>query len=372
MRASLHSPRRITPRAAVMAVALVLLVQATALLLGATPAEAIESTDKIAENPPDLIDALVGGISGTLAAGVWAMMTSLTGGLCSIVKWVLGILDKSMTGLFLQDFGGDGANLQPLHLAAEKVSNNVAIPFGTAFLGVVFGIALIQTSDPRHRRAGAEWMHGFLGVILMFAVSWTLIYHAMDLCGMVYDVSYGLVKWLTENLGADAGGVGAKMAENITSSLMQAQLQVTYGGFGMSILIMIVALVAVFACVGCVLYVISAGFLRLGEIYLRASVSAMCMAFLASDATRPMGTQWIKRFCAVCIHAGLIVIAINLAGLLYQFCSDVVAPIVAGDETTGDINYMVALFPCMIALFGITGLVKLSERVSNGIFGLAS
>lgn len=356
---------------AALLVALVALALATMAALGATPALAeAKPDDVIKDTDVDWQNALKGtGPGYWITKWLWGQLSSFLDGLRSVVSWVLGILDKSMTALFLEDFSGDG-HLNQFYLIARKVSDHVAIPFGTAFLGVVFGIALVQTSDPRHRRQGAEWMQGFLGVVLMFALSWTLIYHAMDLCGMVYSVANNLVRWLNENLGVGGGGAGAQMATAITDSLRSAMDQVTYGGFGMSLLIILLGFVAVIASVGCVFYVMSAALLRIGEVYLRASVSAMCMAFLASDSTRSIGTQWIRKFCAVCLHAGLIIVALNLAGLLFAFATGVVGPLVS-DPSASDINYMAAIFPCMIALFSMTGLVKVSERVANGVFGVA-
>lgn len=288
------------------------------------------------------------------------------GWMCDCISFFLGILDAATSSLFTFEFS-TGA-FSEFYRVAEVINDRVAVPVGTALLGLSFGVGLVRAMDPRQRVHGFEHAQVLVSQVLLYAVGFGLVTHALDIVAGVYWVGGKVVSGATKGLAElGVGGGGADMASSVTSTLRTSLESVTYDSAGSMWGLTLIALVALAVSVGCMVYTLSVAFLRAGEIYLRAGFSAVALAFVGSDATRPMGWGWIKRLGAVCVQAGVIIAALGMAGLLFEVSQSCITPLLSD----GGPDYVRSLVPSIVALSCMTGLVKKSEQISAGLFGLA-
>lgn len=288
--------------------------------------------------------------------------------------YVMSAID--VNALFTADFST--GSFATFYQVANTISDRVAIPYGSAFLSVVFCLALLRSAAPRSRLTGPEWMQQFLGILLLFMISWTLITHAMDVMAALYWLGQNLVLVIQralDSVGVSSGGTSLGAG---VSTALDAQLDgLTYGQAAQSVLYLLLATATVVTCLVCVIYIFSVGFIRMCEIYLRAAFAAVPMAFFSSESTRQMGWAYLKRFGAVCFQAGVIVVALALSGLLMGVASNLMGTtfgntaILDGNLATGFAAAIVQVLPPLIAIGTVTGIVKKSESICNGLFGLA-
>lgn len=277
--------------------------------------------------------------------------------------------------LFNQDFST--GTFQTFYLVASTISTKVAVPYGTAFLALVFSLALLRSANPRSKRTGPEWMSEFLGIVLLFMIAWTLITHAMDVMAALYWLGKNLVEVIERALDSiNVGYNGSAFGTSVSSALTTQLDSLTYGQFAQAFLYLILSIATIGICFSCVLYIFSVGFIRMAEIYLRSAFAAIPMAFFAAESTRHFAWAYIKRFAAVCFQAGIIVVALALAGLFFGIAGTLISTtfgdtsLLQGDLATGFAAAFVSILPALVALGTVTGIVKKSEGVANALFGL--
>lgn len=299
----------------------------------------------------------------------------------SFVSWImdgatgfLSLIDRVAVPTYETDWGrdssqdGSGTRIYDL---AKAVSDRIAIPFGTAFLGVTLGVVMVRKADERRRARATDWSHGMLSIILGFAVSWALITHGIDLCGAVYWVGQQAVRGVQVVFASQ--GLGTSVSAAVGSGLKDAYLEgldaLTYGDGGAAIGFALFAIVAWCVCVGCTVYVLTTAFLRMGEVYLRAALSPIAMAFFMGEPTRPLFWNYVKRFGAVCLEAAIIILALGMAGLISSVFTDAMSLLMSQDASFGGV--VVATVPPLVAVCGVTALVRRASAISAAVFELA-
>lgn len=308
-------------------------------------------------------------VSASVAKVLYNLVHSLCQSLMDLGRFFLSILDASTAPLFSADFE-DGA-FGRFYAVATSVAQRVGVPFATAFLGLSMGIAMVRASEQRRRNKAMDWGNGHLFLVLAFVVCWTLIYHAIDLVAAIYWLGTRLVALV--ELALSAAGIAPASASSIgdamSQSVMGALEALTYGQSGSMWAILLVALLCTAVCAGCMLYVLTTAFLRMGEIYLRASFAPMVMAFFMGDATKQIAWGYLKRFGAVCFQAGVIVLALALSGLMFGVATEMIQPLLRG--AGGLATTLAGLVPTVVCVTSITAIIRKSEAVSAGLFGLA-
>ena len=298
---------------------------------------------------------------------VWSLCRGLADNATSLAEWCIGLVTATANNAFTSDFS-TGAFGQFYNMAST-LSKNAFQPYAMAFLGLTFGVALMHQLDVRRKMAGVDIMASLAFVVMMFAVSYTLIIHAMDICAAVYLLAQRLVVIVNNTLASI--GINTSASVGIKEQVLKSFDSLTYAQAGTSFILLILAIVALVACVACLFSVLTTIFVRVGEIYLRAAASPLCLSFFADDKSRAMGVGYLKRFAAVCFQAVMIVIAIGMIPLLMSVATDLVAPITS--DTSGLKGFgdaVAALIPSMCAVLCITEVVNKSKIVANSLFGL--
>lgn len=337
------------------------------------------SNDSVAKEEDDLDDKLISKNPPKFALSfnffkyaaenlVWTFCRGLAESATSLAEWCISLVSSTASTAFTSDF--TNGPFGQFYTMASKLSKGAFQPYAMAFLGLTFGVALMHQLDVRRKMAGVDIMASLAFVVMMFAVSYTLIVHAMDICAAVYVLAQhlvGVVNNTLASMGIDTtNSIGIK--EQVTSPFDA----LTYAQAGTSFILLILAIVSLVACVACLFTVLTTIFVRVGEIYLRAAASPLCLAFFADDKSRPMGVGYLKRFAAVCFQAVMIVIAIGMIPLINTVATELIAPITSDTSTlNGFGGAAAALIPSMCSVLCITEIVNKSKVVANSLFGLA-
>ena len=172
------------------------------------------------------------------------LVSGMVDALDSLSTFFLSVIDTGATPLFTEDFSG--GRFGEFYRVASAIASRVGVPFATAMLGVSLGVAMVRASDQRRRNKAYDWAHGMLMLLLAFAVSWALIYHAVDLCAAIYWCGVQLVRLVQAALSAagvqSAGAAGAGQA--LSDSVRAALDGLTYSQGGVMFVVLALALVS--------------------------------------------------------------------------------------------------------------------------------
>ncbi len=331
--------------------------------------ESISDSTVIKDSNPTIGITHLGDVKYVIAKSIYDFFYGAVNALMSICGFVMSIMDSAMDPLLTSSFSG-GA-FDRLYVVANQVSTTVGVPFGTAICGISFMVAMVENSE-RHRRFEARsGVFDTLMLVLGLAVGLTLIYHAVDLCALIYLLATNAVRLLQQALASvGVASVGSSVSDTLQSSVMGSMDQLTFGEVGMSLVYVIVALTMAVMCFGVMTHVILQGLLRMGEVYLRAAFSPIAIGFGAARSTRPMAIAYAKRFAAVALNAALIILALALSGLLFSVAADVISPLVSS-TSTGAQALIGGLVPTVVAITAVSALVKKGEQISQSLFGLS-
>ncbi len=298
----------------------------------------------------------------------WSFCRGLAENATSLAEWCISLVSSTADTAFTSDF--TNGPFAQFYTMASTLSKNAFQPYAFAFLGLTFGVALMHQLDVRRKMAGIDIMASLAFVVMMFAVSYTLIVHAMDICACIYILAQNLVRVV--NIALASVGIEASQPLAIRKQVIDSFDSLTYAQASTSFILLLLAIVALVACVACLFCVMTTIFVRVGEIYLRAAASPLCLAFFADDRSRAMGVGYLKRFAAVCFQAVMIVIAIGMIPLIMTVASELIAPITSDTSSLSGFGDAVAsLIPSMCAVLCITEIVNKSKLVANSLFGLA-
>lgn len=298
----------------------------------------------------------------------WSFCRGLAENATSLAEWCISLVSSTADTAFTSDF--TNGPFAQFYTMASTLSKNAFQPYAFAFLGLTFGVALMHQLDVRRKMAGIDIMASLAFVVMMFAVSYTLIVHAMDICACIYILAQNLVRVV--NIALASVGIEASKSLGIKEQVIASFDSLTYAQASTSFILLLLAIVALVACVACLFCVLTTIFVRVGEIYLRAAASPLCLAFFADDRSRAMGVGYLKRFAAVCFQAVMIVIAIGMIPLIMTVASELIAPITSDTSSlSGFGDAVAALIPSMCAVLCITEIVNKSKLVANSLFGLA-
>lgn len=302
---------------------------------------------------------------------LWSFCRGIVDLCLSIASWFLDLMGSNAEQAFTSDFST--GTFASFYSVAKEVSTRAFQPYALAFLGLVFGIALMRPFDPRRRMHGVDQAAQVVMTVAMLAVSTTLILHAIDLCGAIYWLAQNLVRGIStilEGLGLSPGADG--FGESMRQQFLDIMDAITYGEAATSLGVLVVAGAALFVCVKCAFSVMTTIFLRVGEIYLRASASPLCLAFLIDDHSKQVGIGYMKRFGAVCAQAAIIFLALGMMPLFFEVATAFVSPVLPdASDIGGTGTVLAAAIPSLCAVMAIRGVVDKSEHIANSLFGLA-
>ena len=336
------------------------------------------SNDSVAKEEDDLDDKLISKNPPKFALSfnffkyaaenlVWSFCRGLAESATSLAEWCISLVSSTANTAFTSDF--TNGPFGQFYTMASNLSKGAFQPYAMAFLGLTFGVALMHQLDVRRKMAGVDIMASLAFVVMMFAVSYTLIIHAMDICAAVYVLAQHLVGIVNSTLASM--GIDTTSSIGIKDQVIKSFDALTYAQAGTSFILLILAIVSLVACVACLFTVLTTIFVRVGEIYLRAAASPLCLSFFADDKSRPMGVGYLKRFAAVCFQAVMIVIAIGMIPLINTVATELIAPITSDTSTlNGFGGAAAALIPSMCSVLCITEIVNKSKVVANSLFGL--
>lgn len=310
-------------------------------------------------------------ITMSMTKTLYNLLMGIVGACMDASKFFLSILGPSATdGLFKAELSS--GTFSNFYAVTNAVAQKAGVPFATAFLGLSTGIAMIKQADQRRRGGGdVDPAHTLFTLILVFAVCWTLIYHALDLIALVYWASQQLTKGVEQALHlVGVASSPADIGQNMKTAIEGAMKNLTYDQSGALVVVTVMAVVTMVISAGCMFYILSVAFLRMAEIYLRASFAPVAMAFFMSSPTRQIGWGYLKRFGAVCAQAAIIILALAFAGLFFGVAATMVSGLVTG--YTGIAGVIAQLLPTVMCVVSLTAIVKKSETVANSLVGLGA
>ncbi len=302
---------------------------------------------------------------------IWQGCRGLVELILSVASWFLDLMGSNAEDAFTSDFST--GTFSSFYRVAKEVSTRAFQPYALAFLGLVFGLALMRPFDPRRRLHGIDQAAQVVMTVAMLCVATTLILHAIDLCGAIYWLAQNLVRGISTilqglGLSPSTGAIG----DDLTKQFLDVMDAITYGEAATSIGVVIVAGAALLVCAQCSFSVITTIFLRVGEIYLRASAAPLCLSFLIDDHSKQIGIGYMKRFGAVCAQAAIIFLAIGMMPLFFEVATAFVTPVMPdASEIGGTGTVLTAIIPSLCAVWAIKGVVNKSEHIANSLFGLA-
>lgn len=330
--------------------------------------EQLSDSTVISTSKPTIGITHLGDVVYVIKKAVFDFMRGVVDGLMGICAFCMSIMDAATEPLLTSEFAG-GA-FQRLYDVANEVAHVVGIPFGTAILGISFTIAMVENTERARRYETRNTAFDVVMLVLSLVIGLALIYHAVDLCALLFNLSSGVVRLLKQALNnVGIGTSGELISDSLRQGVLGAMDQLTYADVGMSLLYFIVALAMGLLCFTVMTWVILQALLRMGEVYLRAAFSPIVIGFGSAKATRPMAIQYLKRFGAVALSAALIIMSLSISGLLFQITADVISPI-ASTVTGGWQAVLAGIVPAVVAVTAVRELVQRSQQVSNSIFGL--
>lgn len=307
-------------------------------------------------------------LTNLLMKGVFTVLYGGCSGLLSIADWFMGLIGANAEGMFTQPF--ESGTFVKFYQVAQKASSFAVEPYALTFLAIAFTVAILRISDTRRGAHGRDWATDAVAVTAVFAVCTTLILHAIDLCAVIYWLAQNLVTGVSKGL-AEIGMNPSDMGiGTVSAPFLSALGKVTYGEGGMVFIYFLLAFLAMIVSAGCAVSVLTMIFLRVGEIYLRAAASPLCLSFMVDEKTRPAGIGYVKRFLAVCFQAAVMFVAIALSPLFFSVADSIIGAV--GVEGMGGVGGVLeALIPTIVALICVASVVRQSEQVANSLFGLA-
>lgn len=312
-------------------------------------------------------------LSGTFLTN-WAMKLcfgifySGSSALLSMADWFMGLIGANAESLFTQPF--ETGTFQKFYQVAQKASSFAVEPYALTFLAIAFTVAILRISDTRRGARGRDWATDAVAVTAVFAVCTTLILHAIDLCALIYWLAQNLVVGVSKGLSEIGMNPSEMGIGTVSAPFLSAMGKITYGEGGLVLVYALLALIALVVSAGCAISVLTMIFLRVGEIYLRAAASPLCLSFMVDEKTRPAGMGYVKRFLAVCFQAAVMFVAIALSPLFFSVADSIIGAV--GVEGLGGVGGVLeALIPTIVALVCVASVVRQSEQVANSLFGLA-
>lgn len=306
------------------------------------------------------------------------MIGTLVQAFMSFGEWAMSL--ASPEGFFNLGFRS-GKNASMLAVA-EAINKNVAVPYGTAFLTLSFVYEIIKLTD-RRRYGGVVWFESFLRLAVTYAVVLTLVTHAMEIMQAIYWLGLNLYRGVARFLvqvrmpdGTAASITLTGLGGDLRSVVCGEYGRITYEQWGLIIPFLLITLMGVSMEVKLALDVVTLAALRTAEIYARAAFAGFPMAFAVSQDARPIMVGYLKRFAAACFVAAVIVVSMALAKPL----CDLVAVVLNADGMAKALksmgllkllaNTIANLAPTIIGLGCVDGIIKKSNDIANGLFGL--
>ena len=264
-----------------------------------------------------------------------------------------------------------------LYDVAKRVNDDIAVPYGTAFLGIVF--ALQEPGRSRGHMPTEQWLDTTFRQLALLLVAWTLITHAMDVVYFIYWLGSNLSQFISERILQTTFVSGStSMGASISGLINDKVSGCTYEEFGGLIALLLFAGGMLMTVYRCVVKVFTVSFLRMAEVYLRAAFAAVPFAFIAGERSRQIGITYVKRYAATCFQAAVIVVALSFMGLLFAICSSIVGAALDAVQLTAT-GYITAWVidaakvaaPVIVGLSVATAVIEKTESLAASLFGLA-
>lgn len=292
-----------------------------------------------------------------------------------LCRFMLSAIDPS--ALFSADF--KSGSFSALYDVAKQVNDDIAVPYGTAFLGIVFALQLLEPGRSRGHMPTEQWLDTTFRQLALLLVAWTLITHAMDVVYFIYWLGSNLCQFISERILQTTFLSGSTSMGASVSGLINDKVSgCTYEEFGGLIALLLFAGGMLMTVYKCVVKVFTVSFLRMAEVYLRAAFAAVPFAFIAGERSRQIGLTYLKRYAATCFQAAVIVVALSFMGLLFAICSSIVGAALDAVQLTAT-GYITAWVidaakvaaPTIIGLSVATAVIEKTESLSASLFGLA-
>lgn len=292
-----------------------------------------------------------------------------------LCRFMLSAIDPS--AIFSADF--KSGSFSALYDVAKRVNDDIAVPYGTAFLGIVFALQLLEPGRSRGHMPTEQWLDTTFRQLALLLVAWTLITHAMDVVYFIYWLGSNLSQFISERILQTTFVSGSTLMGASISGLINDKVSgCTYEEFGGLIALLLFAGGMLMTVYRCVVKVFTVSFLRMAEVYLRAAFAAVPLAFIAGERSRQIGLTYVKRYAATCFQAAVIVVALSFMGLLFAICSSIVGAALDAVQLTAT-GYITAWVidaakvaaPVIIGLSVATAVIEKTESLSASLFGLA-
>lgn len=278
--------------------------------------------------------------------------------ICETTPWIIEILQNALNAWnekLQQVFEilttspknfGDGM----IYNVIENINGAMqSIGLGLLVLFMLVGILKQTTSYEEMKKP--EYIFKLL---LRFAIAKAVISYGMPLMSEIFSVGLGIIGKM---------GTTQLAAISIPSEIAQAAqdasfLEVLFP----SVLALIGSLVMTVVSVMILLTV----FGRLFKVYMYMAISPIPLSTFAGEATKHVGTSFLKSFAGVCLEGAMIM----LACVIYTaYIGSVTSPILGGNGSLVNMLYSY-IFSTVLNMLILLGTVKACDRIVREMMGL--
>lgn len=284
-----------------------------------------------------------------------------------LTDWLLRLADPT---LFFKDsyFTGDYSSF---YEKAKLISDGFAAPYAKVFLAIMFTLTLLDPARPRGRMFDDDrWLEHWVTNAALALIGCALIDHAVDAVGWIYMYGTYMAKAAAATVSS-SGGLSA-LGSDIIKNVCTTGQTLTYGNLWLGVVLLVIGFGLAKATFTCVKKILVVSVMRIGEIYLRASLAAIPFAALAGGDEKHTAARYLQRLLAVCVQAALIVVALSMMGPIYDASRAILTALVANASVEGFssvTSLMKTMIPPVVAVALVTAIIDKTEQVAGDMFG---
>ena len=290
-------------------------------------------------------------------------------GMEGLAQSVLGLAAEFFSILSKgQIIGGDLSSFPEVERVVNTILDRVLVPFAQGFFGIFLAIDCLRiirdTGNSSLRFAGLGVMEQWIIFAIKYSILYVVITHVRLIMYGVFGIFHAISNAIQNSVLVNMPS--STISENMMNASFEA---ITYDqGFGISILLVIVAFV-VLVCVGLTtIYTQVLAIVRIFEIFIGIAFSPIPLTMLATKELSQGAVSFIKWFCGACLQLAILYAIVALGGpLISSIGSSLTAMFTT--TNTGIEAIMIAIVPVVSSL-ALFMMVKQSREISNRIMGV--
>lgn len=301
-------------------------------------------------------------IGGSICKFIQWMCWSFCNGACDLINEMLATISSSNMNVFTLPLGGN--ELNQVYSVAASVLNNVAMPIGYSFLGLLVAVELFECV--KGMKAGVSRLGGsdqLIACMIKIMIVKILIDNSQALCQAVYDLTCNISRGIERY--ATIGGASSSMPKDSFLSLVSGSAPTDIWLFVFMILIMTVSVIVIFAAV---LFVQIIALTRYLEIFICIAFAALPIIMFLNEHVKQIGIGYLKIYVAACLQGPVLVLLLKFIFPLFAAIATILGGVLVGGGSTVLQTILSAAAPLALC-FAIVVMIQRSREYANGIVG---